>query len=69
MRKLEAMKNQDQNRLDQLMKLTEKPRTYQIDLVGGGVIFKMYKPSYMAELKQAGWPKAWKKVQIVSRTA
>lgn len=54
---------------DHVNAVTERRRTYEIILPGGGIIFKYYKPSEMKKLQEnmSKPSPIWKKVKLVGR--
>ncbi len=52
---------------DAVEKATEIARSYEIQTIGGGIIFHMYKPSEVKDMLQKGIDKArgWKSITLV----
>lgn len=54
---------------EEVERLTERKRTYEITLKSGGIIFKYYKPSEMKRLREIHYPESagWISTKLVGR--
>ena len=50
---------------EKVNELTEKPRTYLIELDSGGIIFKMLKPSTAQHIGKQMKYRGWKSIKLV----